>query len=47
MKGVAPFDVSLGQVVRAAAPFIVIKLIVLTLLIVFDDLSTWLPSKIR
>ena len=47
MKGVAPFDVSLGQVVRAAAPFIVIKLIVLTLLIFFDDLATWLPSQIR
>ena len=47
MKGVAPFDVSIGQVIRAAAPFIVIKLIVLTLLIVFDDLATWLPSQIR
>ena len=47
MKGVAPFDVSLGQVVRAAGPFIVIKLIVLTLLIFFDDLATWLPSQIR
>ncbi len=47
MKGVAPFDVTLGQVIRAAGPFIVIKLIVLTLLIIFDDLATWLPSQIR
>ena len=47
MKGVAPFDVSLGQVVRAAGPFIVIKLVVLTLLIFYDDLATWLPSQIR
>ena len=47
MKGVAPFDVTLGQVVRAAGPFIVIKLVVLTLLIIFDDLATWLPSQIR
>ena len=47
MKGVAPLDVTLGDVVRAAAPFIVIKLIVLLILIFFDDLATWLPSQIR
>ena len=47
MKGVAPFNVTLGDVVRAAAPFIVIKLIVLALLIFFDDLATWLPDQIR
>ena len=47
MKGVAPFKVTLGQVVVAAAPFIVIKLFVLALLIFFDDLATWLPNQIR
>ena len=47
MKGVAPIDVTIGDVIRAAAPFIVIKLIVLLLLIFFDDLATWLPSQIR
>jgi len=47
MKGVAPFKVTLGEVVRAATPFILIKLLVLTLLILVDDLATWLPSQIR
>ena len=47
MKGVAPFKVTLGQVVRAATPFILIKLFVLALLILFSDLATWLPSQIR
>ncbi len=47
MKGVAPFDVSLGQIVRSALPFILIELAVLILLIAIPDVATWLPSKVR
>ena len=47
MKGVAPFDVTLGQVVRSALPFIVIEVFVLSLLIIFPELATWLPKKIE
>jgi len=47
MKGVAPFEVSFGQVVRSALPFIVIELAVLILLIVFPEVATWLPSQLR
>ena len=47
MKGVAPFDVTLGQIVLSALPFIVIELAVLALLIIYPEVATWLPSKIQ
>ncbi len=46
MKGVAPFDVTLGQVVRSALPFIVIELFVLAALVMFPEVAIWLPKKI-
>ena len=46
MKGVAPFDVTIGQVIRSALPFILIELAVLALLIAIPEVATWLPSKI-
>lgn len=46
MKGVAPFDVTLGEVVRSALPFIVIELFVLGLLIAVPEVATWLPKLI-
>ena len=47
MKGVAPFDVSLGQVVKSALPFVFIELAVLALLIAVPEVATWLPSKVQ
>jgi TRAP-type C4-dicarboxylate transport system permease large subunit len=47
MKGVAPFKVTLGQVVAAALPFILIELVVLTLLIFVPELATWLPRQLE
>ncbi len=47
MKGVAPFNVTLGQVVMSAMPFILIELAVLILLIVVPEVATWLPGKLR
>ena len=46
MKGVAPFKVSLGEVVRSALPFIAIELVVLALLIFVPEVATWLPRQI-
>jgi TRAP-type C4-dicarboxylate transport system permease large subunit len=46
MKGVAPFKVSLGEVVKSALPFIVIELLVLALLIAVPEVATWLPSRV-
>ena len=47
MKGVAPFKVTLGQVVADALPFILIELVVLTLLIFVPELATWLPRQLE
>ncbi len=47
MKGVAQFNVTLGQVVMSALPFILIELAVLILLIAVPEIATWLPSKIE
>ncbi|MHA1536068.1 MAG: TRAP transporter large permease [Alphaproteobacteria bacterium] len=47
MKGVAPFKVSLGAVVRSALPFIAIELVVLALLIFVPEVATWLPKQIN
>jgi len=46
MKGIAPFEVSLGQVIKSAMPFILIELAVLALLIAAPQVATWLPSLI-
>ena len=47
MKGVAPFKVSLEQVVRSAMPFVLIELAVLALLIAVPAVATWLPSMLN
>jgi tripartite ATP-independent transporter DctM subunit len=47
MKGVAPFEVTLGQVVLSALPFILIELAVLGLLILVPEVATWLPGKVQ
>ncbi len=46
MKGVAPFEVSIGEVVRSALPFILIELLVLALLIAVPGVATWLPRQL-
>lgn len=47
MKGVAPFKVTLGEVVRSALPFILIELFVLILLIAVPQVAIWLPKQIQ
>ncbi|MFB3129624.1 MAG: TRAP transporter large permease subunit [Lysobacteraceae bacterium] len=46
MKGVAPFKTTLLQIYGAAAPFVVLELIVLALLIAFPATALWLPRLI-
>lgn len=46
MKGVAPREISLGEIIRSAVPFLGIHFFVLALIILFPVLSTWLPSTI-
>ncbi|MBO9453021.1 TRAP transporter large permease subunit [Tropicibacter sp. R16_0] len=44
MKGVAPADTTMRDIYTAAIPFIVCSLILVTLLILFPSLATWLPG---
>ncbi len=46
LKGVAPESVSTGQIYRGIIPYIIIQLIVLALVILFPQMSTWLPSQV-
>lgn len=47
MKGVAPPHLTMNQVYLAAAPFVVIELIVLAAVLYFPELGLWLPSLMR
>ena len=47
MKAVAPKDVTMGDVYRAALPFILIDIFMLGLMVVFPAISLWLPSLIK
>ena len=47
MKGVAPFEVKLADVVVSALPFIIIELLVLILLIAVPEVATWLPGMLK
>ncbi|MFP6710476.1 MAG: TRAP transporter large permease subunit [Rhodospirillales bacterium] len=47
MKGIAPFDVSIIDVVKSALPFIAIEVFVLALLIAVPEVAIWLPSMVQ
>lgn len=43
MKGVAPPDITINQVFRSAAPFVVISLLMLVVVFFLPGIATWLP----
>ena len=47
MKGVAPAGTTLGQVIRAALPFVGIKVLILAFLILVPAIAQWLPNQLR
>lgn len=47
MKGVAPSGTTLGDVYRAALPFIGLQVFQIGLMMVFPAISMWLPSMMR
>ena len=47
MKGVAPSDTTMGDIYKAAFPFLGLDAIVMALLIVFPMIALWLPSIMR
>jgi TRAP-type mannitol/chloroaromatic compound transport system permease large subunit len=46
LKSVTPPEISLDDIYKSIWPFMVVVLIVLTLCLLFPELSLWLPSKI-
>ena len=44
MKGIAPPSVTIGDIYKAAVPFIVINLTLMVLMVLFPDIVLWLPS---
>jgi len=44
MKGVAPRNTTMADIIRAAMPFIYLDLIALALIIVFPGLVLWFPG---
>lgn len=47
LKGVAPPEVSLGDLYRAVPPFILIQALTLALVMAFPELALWLPSRME
>jgi tripartite ATP-independent transporter DctM subunit len=45
MKGVAPPDTTMGEVFRAAMPFLLLELIAMAIIVLFPAIATWLPGK--
>ncbi|MEE8429510.1 MAG: TRAP transporter large permease subunit, partial [Gammaproteobacteria bacterium] len=46
LRGVAPAEVTTGQIYRGVAPFIGIQLLMLGLLAYWPQLATWLPGVV-
>ena len=44
MKGVAPKEVTMGDIYRSIAPFVLLQLIGLILVMIFPKIILWLPS---
>ena len=46
MKGVAPPEVTMGDVIRAALPYMLFGLLLLVLIFFVPSIATWLPSRV-
>jgi tripartite ATP-independent transporter DctM subunit len=46
LRGVAPPEITTGQIYRGVIPFVGIQLAALVILAIFPDLVTWLPSRL-
>jgi len=47
MKGIAPAGTTMGEVYRAALPFIGLNILVMALMILFPDIVLWLPAHMK
>jgi TRAP-type mannitol/chloroaromatic compound transport system permease large subunit len=47
MKGVAPPDTTMGDIFRAALPFVFLQFIALGLIMAFPSIALWLPRLMQ
>ena len=47
LKGVAPPDISMGDLYRCIWPFVLIQLFVLALVMIFPQIGLWLPGLLK
>ncbi len=47
IKGVLPKDVSMGDVYNSVGPFVALQFVGLTLIFIFPQIATWLPSILK
>jgi len=47
MKGVAPPDTTMGQICRAALPFVLADVLAVILILFFPSIGTWLPGLVN
>jgi len=47
MKGVAPPDVNMEEIIRAAVPYMIFGVLVIAMIIVWPDIALWLPGFVK
>lgn len=47
MKGVAPPDITMGDIYKSALPFVLLDLAAMAILITFPPIATWLPYLVK
>jgi TRAP-type mannitol/chloroaromatic compound transport system permease large subunit len=47
MKGVAPQDTTMGDIITAALPYFIMNLIVIGLMFIFPSIALWLPGLMK
>jgi TRAP-type mannitol/chloroaromatic compound transport system permease large subunit len=47
MKGVAPKDVTMDQIIWAAIPYMIFDMLVMAIIMVWPPVALWLPSMVK
>jgi TRAP-type mannitol/chloroaromatic compound transport system permease large subunit len=47
MKGVAPKDITMEEIIWASIPYIIFDIIVMAIIIVWPSIALWLPGLLK
>jgi len=47
MKGVAPKDITMDQIIWAAIPYMIFDILVMAIIMVWPPVALWLPSMVK